>query len=87
METPHRPAAGIILKADMTLQVRIQVPKANGPYEAKVEQTGSATPIFLEPGDELNAYVHSGNEIRVTEVPAGTKANGGVPPGAAPAAA
>lgn len=74
------------MKATMTLQVRIQVPKANGPYEAKVEQTGSATPIFLEPGDELNAYVHSGNEIRVTEVPAGTKANGGVSPGTVPPA-
>lgn len=58
----------------MTLKIRIQVPKNGGGYEAKVEQTGSATPVVMEPGDELEIYVHSGNEIRVTEVPAGTKA-------------
>lgn len=56
----------------MTLKVRIQVPKNGGPYEAKVK-VGHAEHI-LEPGDELEAYVHSGAEINVSEVPAGTKA-------------
>lgn len=59
----------------MTLKVRIQVPKNSGPYEAKVEQTGGAAPVVLEPGDEMEMYVHSGNEIKVTEVPLGTKAS------------
>lgn len=56
----------------MTLKVRIQVPKNGGPYEAKV-----ATPnvgYTLEHGDEVELYVYSGNEITITEVPAGTKA-------------
>ncbi|GDY37710.1 hypothetical protein [Acidovorax sp. NB1] len=59
----------------MTLKVRIQVPKNSGPYEAKVEQTGGAAPAVLEPGDEMEIWVHSGNEIKVTEVPLGTKAS------------
>lgn len=61
-------------KAHHDPQRRIQVPKNSGPYEAKVEQTGGATPVVLEPGDEMEMYVHSGNEIKVTEVPLGTKA-------------
>lgn len=59
----------------MTLKVRIQVPKHSGPYEAKVEQTGGAAPVVLEPGDEMEIYVHNGNEIKITEVPQGTKAD------------
>jgi hypothetical protein len=56
----------------MTLKVRIQVPKNGGPYEAKV-QIGAAA-HFLEPGDEIETYVYGGQEVHVTEVPAGTKA-------------
>lgn len=62
-------------KQDMTLKVRIQVPKNSGPYEAKVEQTGGSAPVVLEPGDEMEVYVHSGNELKITEVPLGTKAS------------
>lgn len=59
----------------MTLKVRIQVPKNSGPYEAKVEQTSGAASVVLEPGDEMEVYVHSGNELKIVEVPLGTKAN------------
>lgn len=57
----------------MTLKVRIQVPKNGGNYEAKIEQSTVPTHI-LEPGDEIEIYVYGGNEIHITEVPAGTKA-------------
>lgn len=57
----------------MTLKIRIQVPKNGGGYEAKVEQTTVPSQI-LEPGDEMEIYVYQGNEINITEMPAGTKA-------------
>lgn len=57
----------------MTLKVRIQVPKNNGPYEAKVK-IGS-TDHYLEPGEEIEQYVYEGQEAHISEVPAGSKAH------------
>ena len=56
----------------MTLKVRIQVPKNNGPYEAKV--TIGPKDHILEPGDEIETNIYDGHEVHVSEVPAGTKA-------------
>ena len=55
------------------MKIRIQVPKNGGGHEAKVEQTTVPSHI-LEPGDEMEIYVYQGNEINITEMPAGTKA-------------
>jgi len=56
----------------MTLTVRIQVPKANGPYEAKVTVGKMVT--YLEPGDELQATLYDGQDMHVSEALQGTKA-------------
>jgi hypothetical protein len=56
----------------MTLKIRIEVPKDGGPYEAKVRI--GATEHILAPGDSVEGYVYSVNEVHVTEVAKGTKA-------------
>lgn len=57
----------------MTLKIRIQVPKNNGPYEAKV--TIGTTDHYLEPGEEIETYLYDGQQVHVAEMAAGSKAH------------
>jgi len=57
----------------MTLKIRIQVPKHGGHHEAKV--TIGGTDHYLAPGDEKETYLYEGQEMHVSEVPAGSKAH------------
>lgn len=58
----------------MTLRIKIEVPTNGGPYEAQVSQSNGNPAAILAPGDSLELYIHSGNTISVTELPAGSKA-------------
>ena len=67
----------------MTLKIKIEVPADGGPYEALVAESGGNRPRMLAPGDSAEFYVHSGNSLTVTELPAGTKALADFPLGKA----
>lgn len=58
----------------MTLKIKIEVPANGGPYEAQVAESNGNPAHVLAPGEAIELYVHSGNTITVTEMPAGTKA-------------
>lgn len=58
----------------MTLRIKIEVPADGGPYEAKIAESNGNPARILTPGESIELYVHSGNSIQVTELPAGTKA-------------
>ena len=58
----------------MTLKIKIEVPLDGGPYEAQIAESNGNPSRVLAPGDSAEFYVHSGNSITVTELPAGTKA-------------
>lgn len=58
----------------MTLRIKIEVPADGGPYEAKITESNGSPARILVPGESVELYVHSGNSIQVTELPAGTKA-------------
>lgn len=58
----------------MTLRIKIEVPADGGPYEAQVAESNGNPARVLTPGECVEIYVHSGNQITVTELPAGTKA-------------
>lgn len=55
----------------MTLQVTI-TPKTQG-YELEVTQSGGNPTTVLAFGDHIDVWLHSGNQISLKEVPAGTK--------------
>lgn len=60
----------------MTLQINISVP-GNQATEARVT-TGTddhASAVILAPGDSMLVHVHSSNDVRIVEVPQGSKQN------------
>lgn len=58
----------------MTLKVTVSIPEDAGPYEAAMSEAGGPT-VVLVPGDSFSRYIHSGNRLVISEVPAGTQAS------------
>ena len=60
----------------MTLTVNISVPENAGNHEAEVKCStdGYRNAVVMAPGDQMVVHVHAANEVHITEVPAGTKA-------------
>ncbi len=57
----------------MTLRVTIAVPKDSGNYTAVVKQTNGNPDHKLVPGTSLDVWLHSGNQITVTEAEPATE--------------
>jgi hypothetical protein len=70
----------------LTRPVLITVPLAGGPNEVRVDLIGTLGPtgnkpahVYIRPGEEREFHIHSGMNLRISEVPPGTADSGKLP--------